>query len=81
MPDGDETAVAAAEAIDPDLAGPLADVRPLGEWVPRPGLPPSPPDAMSGRSLRPLGSAGSAPPGGCPSAPWSAAGSGLGLDP
>ena len=37
-----ETAVAAAEAIDPDLAGRLADVRPLGEWVPRPGLPPVP---------------------------------------
>ncbi len=37
-----ETAVAAAEAIDPDLAGRLADVRPLGEWVPQPGLSPVP---------------------------------------
>ena len=36
-----ETAVAAAEAIDPDLAGRLADVRSLGEWVPNPGVPPS----------------------------------------
>ncbi len=35
-----ETAVAAAEAIDPDLAGRLADVRALGEWVPAPGEPP-----------------------------------------
>jgi carbamoyl-phosphate synthase large subunit len=34
-----ETAVAAAEAIDPDLEALLADVRPLGDWVPAPGLP------------------------------------------
>jgi carbamoyl-phosphate synthase large subunit len=34
-----ETAVAAAEAIDPEIAGRLADVRPLGEWVPAPGVP------------------------------------------
>jgi carbamoyl-phosphate synthase large subunit len=35
-----ETAVAAAEAIDPGLTLRLADVRPLGEWVPAPGVPP-----------------------------------------
>jgi hypothetical protein len=29
-----ETAVAAAEAIDPALTLRLAEVRPLGEWVP-----------------------------------------------
>jgi carbamoyl-phosphate synthase large subunit len=29
-----ETAIAAAEALDPDVAGRLADVRPLDEWVP-----------------------------------------------
>jgi carbamoyl-phosphate synthase large subunit len=29
-----ETAVAAAEALDPSIATRLADVRPLGEWVP-----------------------------------------------
>jgi carbamoyl-phosphate synthase large subunit len=34
-----ETAVAAAEALDPAIAGRLADVRPLGEWVPAPGQP------------------------------------------
>ena len=34
-----ETAVAAAEAIDPDLEALLAEVRPLGDWVPAPGLP------------------------------------------
>jgi carbamoyl-phosphate synthase large subunit len=34
-----ETAVAAAEALDPDLRSRLAEVRPLGEWVPEPGLP------------------------------------------
>jgi hypothetical protein len=31
--------VAAAEALDPAIAGRLADVRPLGEWVPAPGQP------------------------------------------
>jgi len=35
-----ETAVAAAEAIDPDLEALLAEVRPLGDWVPAPGVPP-----------------------------------------
>ncbi len=34
-----ETAVAAAEALDPDVAERLASVRPLGEWVPAPGQP------------------------------------------
>ena len=29
-----ETAVAAAEALDPSIAGRLADVRSLDEWVP-----------------------------------------------
>ncbi len=37
-----ETAVAAAEALDPDLESRLSDVRPLGEWVPRATLPPAP---------------------------------------
>ena len=30
-----ETAVAAAEALDPAIASRLADVQPLQEWVPR----------------------------------------------
>jgi len=34
-----ETAVAAAEALDPEVAGAVAAVRPLGEWVPEPGQP------------------------------------------
>jgi carbamoyl-phosphate synthase large subunit len=34
-----ETAVAAAEALDPDLIERLAEVRSLGEWVPDPGRP------------------------------------------
>ncbi|MGD0863114.1 MAG: carbamoyl-phosphate synthase large subunit, partial [Candidatus Limnocylindrales bacterium] len=34
-----ETAVAAAEALDPDLVARLAEVRSLGEWVPEPGVP------------------------------------------
>jgi carbamoyl-phosphate synthase large subunit len=34
-----ETAVAAAEALDPAIADLLATVRPLGEWVPEPGQP------------------------------------------
>jgi carbamoyl-phosphate synthase large subunit len=32
-----ETAVAAAEAMRPEIAAHIADVRPLGEWVPAPG--------------------------------------------
>jgi carbamoyl-phosphate synthase large subunit len=34
-----ETAVAAAEALDPAIAKRLTEVRPLGEWVPEPGQP------------------------------------------
>jgi carbamoyl-phosphate synthase large subunit len=34
-----ETAVAAAEALDPDLRLRLAEVKSLGEWVPAPGTP------------------------------------------
>ena len=34
-----ETAVAAAEALDPAIRSRLADVRSLGEWVPEPGRP------------------------------------------
>jgi len=34
-----ETAVAAAEALDPAIAGRLAEVRALGAWVPMPGQP------------------------------------------
>jgi carbamoyl-phosphate synthase large subunit len=34
-----ETAIAAAEALDPDLRRRLAEVRSLGEWVPEPGRP------------------------------------------
>jgi carbamoyl-phosphate synthase large subunit len=34
-----ETAVAAAEALDPDLVARLAEVRSLNEWVPEPGRP------------------------------------------
>ena len=34
-----ETAVAAAEALDPEVAERLSSVRPLGEWVPEPGQP------------------------------------------
>ncbi len=37
-----ETAVAAAEALDPDLRERLAEVRSLGEWVPDPGRPRGP---------------------------------------
>jgi carbamoyl-phosphate synthase large subunit len=35
-----ETAVAAAEALDPAIAGRLSEVRSLAEWVPNPGVPP-----------------------------------------
>jgi carbamoyl-phosphate synthase large subunit len=34
-----ETAVAAAEALDPRIAGRLSEVRSLGDWVPDPGRP------------------------------------------
>ncbi len=34
-----ETAVAAAEALDPTIAARLSEVRSLGEWVPNPGQP------------------------------------------
>ncbi|HEY3164890.1 MAG TPA: carbamoyl-phosphate synthase large subunit [Candidatus Limnocylindrales bacterium] len=34
-----ETAVAAAEALDPSIAGRLGEVRSIGEWVPNPGRP------------------------------------------
>ena len=37
-----ETAVAAAEALDPDVAGRLAEVRSLGDWVPAAGHVPLP---------------------------------------
>jgi carbamoyl-phosphate synthase large subunit len=37
-----ETAVAAAEALDPDLVAGLAQVRSLGEWMPNPGVPRKP---------------------------------------
>ena len=37
-----ETAVAAAEALDPDLRERLAEVRSLGEWMPDPGRPRGP---------------------------------------
>ena len=36
-----ETAVAAAEALDPAIADRLSDVRPLGEWVPSAGRVPA----------------------------------------
>ena len=44
-----ETAVAAAEAIDPDLEALLADVRPLGDWVPAPGVVPADSRVKRGR--------------------------------
>jgi carbamoyl-phosphate synthase large subunit len=34
-----ETAVAAAEALDPEIAAAISAVRSLGEWVPEPGRP------------------------------------------
>ncbi len=42
-----ETAVAAAEAMNPAVAARLADVRSLGEWVPEPGVPPAGESARS----------------------------------
>jgi carbamoyl-phosphate synthase large subunit len=38
-----ETAVAAAEALDPALVAALSTVRSIGEWVPEPGRPPAQP--------------------------------------
>ena len=35
-----ETAVAAAEALDPSIAAQLSEVHSLAEWVPNPGVPP-----------------------------------------
>src|SRR4029077_18864857 len=35
-----ETAVAAAEALNPAIAPRLSEVRSLAEWVPNPGVPP-----------------------------------------
>ena len=37
-----ETAVAAAEALDPAIADRLAEVHSLADWVPSPGTPPPP---------------------------------------
>ena len=34
-----ETAVAAAEALDPEIVDAVASVRSLEEWVPEPGQP------------------------------------------
>ncbi|MFL5750947.1 MAG: carbamoyl-phosphate synthase large subunit [Chloroflexota bacterium] len=34
-----ETAIAAAEALEPEIGGRLADVRSLADWVPTPGIP------------------------------------------
>jgi carbamoyl-phosphate synthase large subunit len=45
-----ETAIAAAEAMDPEVGARIADVRPLAEWVP----------AGSGGGVRPLVGAGAA---------------------
>jgi carbamoyl-phosphate synthase large subunit len=36
-----ETAVAAAEALDPSIAGEISAVRSLADWVPEPGRPPA----------------------------------------
>jgi carbamoyl-phosphate synthase large subunit len=48
-----ETAVAAAEALDPAIAGRLAEVRSLAEWVPNPGRPPLSKDATDGDAADP----------------------------
>jgi carbamoyl-phosphate synthase large subunit len=48
-----ETAIAAAEAMDPEVGARVADVRPLSEWVP----------AGSGGGVRPLVGAGAAAAG------------------
>ena len=43
-----ETAVAAAEALDPAVVDRLAEVRSLGEWVPGPPVVAGIPTAVSG---------------------------------
>jgi hypothetical protein len=48
-----ETAVAAAEAMNPAIAARLADVRSLSDWVPAPGVPPGRPAAAG--VLQPVG--------------------------
>jgi hypothetical protein len=59
-----ETAVAAAEALDPAIAARLSDVTPLDGWVPAPpgGLPEHPIDAAGrtsgGTGRRPTGRRG-----------------------
>jgi carbamoyl-phosphate synthase large subunit len=52
-----ETAVAAAEAIDPDLEAGIAEVRPLGDWVPLPGVPPGSPPRVPHAPIHPAGPA------------------------
>jgi len=42
-----ETAVAAAEALDPEIAAELSVVRPIGDWVPEPGVPPRQPGMVA----------------------------------
>ena len=47
-----ETAVVAVEALDPDLIGRIAEVRPLTDWVPEAGKPRDPAARMDGRGAR-----------------------------
>jgi hypothetical protein len=47
-----ETAVAAAEAIDPDLEARIAEVRLLGDWVPAPKVPPGCPPGIPQVQIR-----------------------------
>ena len=42
-----ETAVAAAEALDPDLVAQIAAVRPITDWVPSTGAPGGTPAAAN----------------------------------
>jgi carbamoyl-phosphate synthase large subunit len=49
-----ETAVAAAEAMNPEITDRLADVRSLSEWVPAPGTPPARRDRAAAL-LQPVG--------------------------
>ncbi|HEU4920334.1 MAG TPA: carbamoyl-phosphate synthase large subunit [Candidatus Limnocylindrales bacterium] len=48
-----ETAVAAAEALDPAIAGRLAEVRPIGDWVASYARDPSPPGGESAARTAP----------------------------